>query len=79
MLLLRKPKSDTVRRLLDDQGELDFSYVGIGATASEPPAGYVVDHTRVKLGAGEEVFATAKSALESWQQLQGIWMHCCQS
>jgi uncharacterized protein (UPF0548 family) len=68
MLLFRKPKPDTIRRFLDDQGKLDFSYEDIGATASQPPAGYVVDHTRVKLGAGEEVFAAAKAALESWQQ-----------
>ena len=74
MLLFRKPKPDTIRRFLDDQGKLDFSYEDIGATASQPPAGYVVDHTRVKLGAGEEVFAAAKAALESWQQFQIGWL-----
>lgn len=74
MLLFRKPKPDTIRRFLDDQGKLDFSYEDIGATASQPPAGYVVDHTRVKLGAGEEVFAAAKAALESWQQFRIGWL-----
>ena len=33
-----------------------------------------MDHTRVKLGAGEEVFAAAKAALESWQQFQIGWL-----
>jgi uncharacterized protein (UPF0548 family) len=74
MLLFRQPKPETIRRFLDDQGELDFSYEGIGATANEPPAGYVVDHTRVKLGVGKEVFAAAKVALEGWQQFRIGWL-----
>ena len=74
MLLLRKPKPETIRRFLDDQGELDLSYGSVGATATELPAGYVVDHTRVQLGKGEEVFAAAKSALESWQQFRIGWL-----
>ncbi len=74
MLLFRQPKPETIRRFLDDQGELDFSYEGIGATANEPPAGYVVDHTRVKLGVGKEEFAAAKVALEGWQQFRIGWL-----
>ena len=74
MLLFRQPKPETIRRFLSDQGELDFSYEGIGATASEPPDGYVVDHTRVKLGVGKEVFAAAKTALEGWQQFRIGWL-----
>lgn len=32
---------------------LDFTYSPVGATAHSPPAGYVVDRTRIELGAGE--------------------------
>lgn len=39
-----------------------------------PPAGYVVDHTRSKLGEGEKVFAAAKAALEHWQQFRLGWL-----
>ncbi len=42
-----------------------FTYAAVGATASLPPAGYVVDHTRIKLGEGEEVFTRAKAALRA--------------
>ena len=74
MLLLRKPKPETIRRFLNGQRELDLTYQDVGATARQPPTGYVVDHTRVKLGEGEEVFAAAKSALESWQQFRLGWL-----
>lgn len=74
MLLLRKPTSDTIRRFLDAQRQQDLSYRSIGATAGEPPAGYVVDHTRVKLGTGADVFAAAKAALERWQQFPAAWI-----
>ena len=74
MLLLHKPTPETIQRFLDGQRELDFTYQGVGATANEPPAGYVVDHTRVKLGEGDVVFAAAKSALESWQQFRLGWL-----
>ena len=74
MLLLRQPKPEAIRRFLDDQADLDFSYEEVGATASQPPAGYVVDHTRVALGEGGEVFAAAKSALQGWQQFRLDWL-----
>ena len=40
---------------------------------SQPPAGYTVDHTRIKLGEGEEVFTKAKAALERWEQFHLGW------
>ena len=39
-----------------------------------PPAGYVVDHTRIKLGEGEEVFTRAKAALGRWEQFRLGWV-----
>jgi uncharacterized protein (UPF0548 family) len=33
-----------------------------------------VDHTRVRIGAGEEVFLAAKTALEHWQQFRLGWL-----
>jgi uncharacterized protein (UPF0548 family) len=74
MLRLRKPSPDTITRFLDEQRELDLTYPCVGATASDPPVGFVLDHTRVRLGEGEAVFAAAKSALESWQQFQLGWL-----
>ncbi len=73
-MLLRKPTPEAIQRFLNHQRELDFTYQGVGATASKPPPGYVVDQTRVNLGKGKEVFAAAKSALEGWQQFRLGWL-----
>lgn len=74
MLLLRKPSPDQIQRFLNRQKRLDFTYQAVGATASDPPKGYVVDHTRVRIGNGSRVFAVAKAALESWQQFCLGWL-----
>jgi uncharacterized protein (UPF0548 family) len=74
MLLFRKPTSSTIREFLQAQAQLDFSYQSVGATAAVPPVGYTVDHTRIKLGTGERVFAAAKIALEAWGHFQLGWV-----
>jgi uncharacterized protein (UPF0548 family) len=74
MLLLRKPSPTQVREYLRTQAPLDLTYAAVGATASVPPGGYVVDHTRVRLGSGEGVFRAAKAALERWEQFRLGWV-----
>lgn len=74
MLSLRKPADEVIRRFLTEQARLDLTYQAVGATATTPPAGYVVDHTRVKLGEGEAVFTAAKAALEGWRQFDLGWV-----
>lgn len=74
MLSFRKPSPQAIQRILDDQRSTEFSYSAVGATASSPPAGYVVDHTRVKLGNGEQVYVDAKSALGRWEQFRLGWV-----
>ena len=59
MITLRKPSAATVREFLAGQAKLGFTYPEVGATASSPPEGYAVDHTRIKLGEGEAVFTKA--------------------
>src|SRR5690348_11026027 len=49
MLTLRKPSAKRLRDFLATQSKLDFTYSAVGATAVVPPAGFVVDHTRIKL------------------------------
>jgi uncharacterized protein (UPF0548 family) len=46
----------------------------VGATAGTPPAGYVVDRTRIKLGEGEAVFQSAVGALKRWEQFNLGWV-----
>jgi uncharacterized protein (UPF0548 family) len=74
MLSLRKPSAKSTRRFLAAQAKRDFSYTAVGATAAEPPAGFVVDHTRIKLGEGEPVFQAAKAALQAWKQFDLGWL-----
>ena len=74
MVSLRRPSTETIREFLASQSKLGFTYTAVGATASLPPAGYVVDHTRIKLGEGEEVFTRAKAALRRWEQFRLGWV-----
>ena len=74
MVSLRRPSTEAIREFLASQSKLGFTYMAVGATASQPPAGYVVDHTRIKLGEGEEVFTKAKAALRRWEQFRLGWV-----
>jgi uncharacterized protein (UPF0548 family) len=74
MLSWRKPSAESTRRFLTAQAKLDFSYSAVGATASQLPAGFVVDRTRIKLGEGEPVFQAARAALQRWKQFDLGWL-----
>lgn len=73
-LALRKPSAESISRFLTVQANLSFSYSAVGATAHKPPAGFVVDRTRVRLGEGEEVFLLAKRAVQHWEQFRLGWV-----
>ena len=75
MFLLRQPTDANIQTFLQAQARLDFTYSAIGATATTPPANFVVDHTRVHLGTGEQTFRRAKSGLEGWKQFDLGWLH----
>jgi uncharacterized protein (UPF0548 family) len=74
MLSLRKPSVESIRPFLAAQATLPFTYSGVGATAGTPPDGYVVDHTRIKLGEGGQVFHAARAALQRWEQFRLGWV-----
>ncbi|HEY1186255.1 MAG TPA: DUF1990 domain-containing protein [Gemmata sp.] len=71
---LRKPSLGAVREFLAAQSALEFAYPGVGATATEPPARYVVDRTRAKIGEGEGAFRAAKGALARWDHFKLGWV-----
>jgi uncharacterized protein (UPF0548 family) len=62
------------REFLAAQAKLDFTYSAVGATAAVAPAGYVVDHTRIKLGEGKGVFTAAQAGLKRWEQFRLGWV-----
>jgi uncharacterized protein (UPF0548 family) len=74
VFLLRKPSDETLRSFLASQSSLDLTYTAVGATATIPLAGYVVDHTRIKLGEGAATFEAAKDALERWEHFRLSWV-----
>jgi uncharacterized protein (UPF0548 family) len=74
MLALRKPSEERLRQFLPAQSKLNFTYSAVGATVAVPPAGYVVDRTRTKLGEGARIFEAAKAALECWEHFRLGWV-----
>lgn len=74
MPTLRKPPRAAVRAFLAAQAGGPFTYPDVGATATDPPPGWTVDHTRARLGSGEAVFARAKAALAGWKQFDLGWV-----
>ena len=76
VLLLRKPSRSTVDCFLQAQSRLAVTYPMVGATVqlTEPPPNYVLDHTRIKVGAGEDAFRAGRVSLESWQQFRLGWV-----
>lgn len=74
MISYRRPSPESMRSFLESQAKLDFSYPASGATQAKPPAGYIVDHTRIKLGSGEHVFRNAKNSLKQWGQFDLGWV-----
>ena len=74
MILLREPRTQTVARFLASQAARSFTYCSPGATATTPPEGFVVDHTRVAIGEGEATFEKARAALERWEQFRLGWV-----
>jgi len=75
MFLFRKPSAEVARRFLSAQRELPFTYTSIGGTRNEEsPAGFNVDHNRLKIGEGLEDFERAVLALRSWRQFDLGWV-----
>jgi len=74
MFLLHKPSEEFVRRFISSQQELPFSYPQVGSTQGHPPVGFTVDHNRIKLGEGEEIYRRAVSALRRWRQFELGWV-----
>src|SRR5215813_10066811 len=74
MLLFRRPELDEFVRFISDQTGKPFSYPAVGATSGKPPAGFIVDHNRVRLGNGEDMFASACRALSAWKIFDVGWV-----
>jgi uncharacterized protein (UPF0548 family) len=74
VFLLCKPSNERVKRFISGQRELDFSDPNVRIDSIEAPRGYSVDHNRIELGEGEEVFAQAVTALRRWEMFNFEWL-----
>ena len=74
MFLGKRPDDEAVPGFLAGQQSQPFSYPEIGASCSVAPAGYYVDHNRIKLGEGQETFAKAVQALKHWKMFEMDWI-----
>lgn len=73
---LRPPTAGVVAVFLREQDAAgQFSYDERGATRDDSarPAGYALDHNRVRVGAGEADFEGACAALRAWRMFPRPW------
>lgn len=77
MFLFSRPSDDEVREFLNKVATSSFSYSELGTTDMEPPARYNIDHNRIKLGSGEEVWDAARASIRSWKMFDLTWVDLC--
>lgn len=74
LFLISKPSDDTIRSFIETAAASTFSYSEQGATDTEIPSGYNIDHNRIKLGSGEDAWESAKAAIRGWKMFDFEWV-----
>lgn len=77
MFTLTEPSDRDVERFISSQKNSTFTYADVGATRFDPttpPHGFKLDHNRVQLGYGNEVYERAVGALKQWRQFGLGWV-----
>jgi uncharacterized protein (UPF0548 family) len=70
MIAFRSLSPDAIRHFVEEQSQLACTYREVGMTRdSADPPGYRATRHRVQLGSGEDVFTTARNAIEHWQMV----------
>jgi uncharacterized protein (UPF0548 family) len=77
VLTLRRPSDADISGFLRRTDGGALSYGSVGGTRSTPPAGYRVDHNRIRLGAGEAIFVRAVAAVRRWEMFNIGWVTLC--
>jgi uncharacterized protein (UPF0548 family) len=77
MFCWSRPNRDSVIAFLSAQQNQPFSYADVGSSRREAPKGYIVDHNRIKLGQGAQVFKRAKCAVTKWKMFDMPWIDLC--
>jgi uncharacterized protein (UPF0548 family) len=74
MFRISEPTERDVEQFVARQRNLPFTYPEVGATNTTPPAGYNVDHNRIRLGEGEATYQRAVEALKKWRHFDLGWV-----
>ena len=74
MFFLTEPSDFTINKFIAEQRDCPFTYSAVGATNGTPPEGFIVDHNRIQLGCGSQVYERALSALQQWEQFDLGWV-----
>ena len=77
MFSLSKPSRDSILAFISIQQNQPFSYREVGASRDGAPNGFTIDHNRVRLGQGVNVFERAKNAVRQWKMFQMPWIDLC--
>jgi uncharacterized protein (UPF0548 family) len=71
VFLIREPSTELINRFISEQGKLDLD---ASVRGLQPEPGYSVDHNRIELGRGEEVFEQASAAMRRWEMFNLGWL-----
>jgi uncharacterized protein (UPF0548 family) len=71
---LTAPSDSDIRRFISKVKDTSFSYPEVGASATTAPAGYNVDHNRVRLGRGDGTWQLAVEAIRAWRMFSMPWV-----
>jgi uncharacterized protein (UPF0548 family) len=74
MFRISEPSEADIEQFVAGQRNLPFTYPEVGATNTTPPAGYNVDHNRIRLGEGEATYQRAVEALKDWGHFDLGWV-----
>ena len=74
MFRMTEPSEQDAVDFVNGQRDLPFTYDEVGATNTNPPSDYNVDHNRIQIGTGEAVYKKGVEALKSWRQFDLGWV-----
>jgi len=77
MYSLTQFTDEQIQKFIGSQRDRPFSYTEVGASWGNPPTGYTIDHNRVQLGVGAEIFERAKVAVKRWTMFRFDWLQLC--
>jgi uncharacterized protein (UPF0548 family) len=73
MLYLKIPNTLKISRFVENQKELPYTYVSVGATIQDKIEGYDNDFAKAIIGEGEADFERAKQAIRAWKMFPSNW------